>query len=243
MFGLAMYFRMTGNQQVGPIVAALQAMSILDGAFGRPLSLVLNVVEKADGLRVLLLVNRSVRDSSQPVRKPPRHSVAAGHQGRGLRVPRQASYAVGNFFPGVDPRGSDVEREPSEPSTRGPAGSSVGPRGSSLRRTGSSLDPSGSPVRRTGSSLDPSGSSVCRAGSSLDPSGSSVRRAGSSVDPAGSSLDPRRRTLDPSGSSLDPRGRTDDPSGSSLDPRRRRLDPSGSSLDPRRCTVSHSRRA
>ena len=34
MFGLAMYFKMTGNQYVGPIMAAIQAPSILDGVFG-----------------------------------------------------------------------------------------------------------------------------------------------------------------------------------------------------------------
>jgi hypothetical protein len=34
MFGLAMYFTMTGNQYVGRLIAALQATSVLDGAFG-----------------------------------------------------------------------------------------------------------------------------------------------------------------------------------------------------------------
>jgi hypothetical protein len=34
MLGLAMYFKMTGNQKVGPVIAGLQALSVLDLAFG-----------------------------------------------------------------------------------------------------------------------------------------------------------------------------------------------------------------
>lgn len=34
MFGLSIYFTMTGNQYLGPLIAGLQAMNTLDGAFG-----------------------------------------------------------------------------------------------------------------------------------------------------------------------------------------------------------------
>ena len=98
MFGLAMYFRMTGNQYVGPVIAAIQALNMLDGAFGitvhlghdakdtvmralfspgqssfvltlpieQPLSFVLYTAEKADGVRVVVLVNRAVTRQDHP---------------------------------------------------------------------------------------------------------------------------------------------------------------------------------
>jgi hypothetical protein len=92
MFGLGMYFQMTGNQYAGPIFAAFKALDVIDGAFGLtehhgqatkdrlvgavmspgessfvvtmpihyPLAFVLYVVDKVDGVRVIMLVNHDV---------------------------------------------------------------------------------------------------------------------------------------------------------------------------------------
>jgi hypothetical protein len=56
MFGLAMYFTMTGNQKVGPIIAALQALNTLDVAFG---------ITHHRGARVMGLIMRGVLSPGQ----------------------------------------------------------------------------------------------------------------------------------------------------------------------------------
>jgi hypothetical protein len=141
MFGLAMYFRMTGNQYVGPVIAALQALNTLDGAFGitahlgheakdrvmrallspgqssfvltlpieQPLSFVLYTAEKADGVRVVMLVNHAITRQDHP---------HAGHPVitwlRGMTTADAAAIAEGRACYGR-PAAGDAEPPPAAP--------------------------------------------------------------------------------------------------------------------------------
>lgn len=68
MVGLGMYFRMTGNQYVGPIVAALQALVGLDGALGITHHLGPGVAGRL--MRALLSPGQSSFILSLPIEQP-----------------------------------------------------------------------------------------------------------------------------------------------------------------------------
>ena len=92
MFGLAMYFRMTGNQYVGPIFAALQALNTLDGAFG--ITAHLGREAKGRVVRSVLTPGQSAIVLTLPIEQPLAFVLYTVEKSDGPRVVVLVNHAV-----------------------------------------------------------------------------------------------------------------------------------------------------